>query len=96
MKLVFLQSCTSDLVWMRRYYRSVFPQGSVLAQQQFIKTKNLIKTNPYIGEAIPEFEGAREFPVIRTPFSIIYRIHEGRIEVLRVVDNRSDWVSKDD
>ncbi len=94
MKLVFLKSAASDLSWMRRYYRSVFPQGSLRAKRQYTKTIALIKTNPHIGEPIEEFIDAHEYPILSTPFSMIYRIREDRIEVLRIIDNRSDWMMK--
>lgn len=91
MKLVFLQACAADLLWMRRYYRAVFPDGSARAKKAYAQTKTLIKANPHIGEAVDGFEGVYEFPVLRTPFSFIYRIVGDRIEILRIVDGRSDW-----
>ena len=94
MKLVFLKSSAADLTWMRRYYRNVFSASSTAAKGQYKKTTQLIRENPYIGEPSEGFENTREFPILRTPFSIVYRIQKDRIEVLRIIDNRSDWASK--
>lgn len=40
----------------------------------------------------PPTQGAesREFPVLRTPFSMLYRVKPDHIEVLRVFDHRAE------
>jgi plasmid stabilization system protein ParE len=70
---------------MRRYYSSVFPQGERKARQQLKVTERLIMENPYIGKLSDD---AREFPILRTPFSIIYYIRADVIEVVRIWDQR--------
>ena len=87
MKVIFLRSALPDLVWMRRYYSTVFPQGAVQAQSQFKATRKLIAENPGIGHAGLAGEDL-EFPILRTPFSIVYRDRPGQIEILRVRDQR--------
>ena len=91
MKLVFLSSSKADLRWFKRYYISVFPEGKTKADKQFLSIQRALKVNPYIGHSSDTVKDAREYSVLRTPFSFIYRIKEDRIEVLRIIDNRSDW-----
>jgi plasmid stabilization system protein ParE len=87
MRVVYLRSALPDLVWMRRYYATVFPQGARHASSQFIATKKLISENPAIGH--PGLaSGTLEFPVLKTPFTIVYRIRSARIEILRIRDQR--------
>ena len=88
MKLVFLPSTRSDLLWMRTYYAHIFPDGAKRAADQYRRTCGIISENPLVGHPVEEIEGVREFSIPRTPFSFIYRIVEDRIEVLRVWDQR--------
>jgi plasmid stabilization system protein ParE len=87
MKVVYLQSALPDIAWMRHYYRTVFPQGQSAALTQLASVERLIMDNPAVGKMLGE---AREFPISRTPFSLIYREKSGRIEVLRIWDHRRD------
>jgi plasmid stabilization system protein ParE len=87
MKVIYLRSALPDLVWMRRYYSRVFPQGAKQAQYQLNATKRLISEHPEIGH-LAIVEGLLEFPVLKTPFTIVYRIRPSRIEILRIRDQR--------
>ena len=90
MKLVFLPSTRSDLLWMRIYYAHVFPNGAKRAAEQYVRASGVIRNNPLAGRSIEEMEGVREFSIPRTPFSFVYRVIDDRIEVLRVWDQRGD------
>jgi plasmid stabilization system protein ParE len=88
MKIVFLPQAQHDLVWFRRYYEKVFPEGVDGARNHYKRTVTALKENPEIG--YPTEKGSRVLVVLRTPFSFEYRIAGGRIEVLRVRDGRAD------
>ena len=90
MKLVFLPSTRSDLLWMRTYYSRVFPEGARRAADQYRRVSSILRDNPLVGRPVEELEGVREFSIPRTPFSVIYRVVDDRIEVLRVWDQRGD------
>ena len=90
MKLVFLPSTRSDLLWMRTCYAHVFPGGAKHAADPYRRICGIIRENPLVGRPVEEIEGVREFSIPRTPFSFVYRIVEDRIEVLRVWDQRGD------
>jgi plasmid stabilization system protein ParE len=89
MKLVYMSTALPDIAWMRHYYRSVFPQGRREALGQLGRVERLIQENPDIGKV---FGNAREFPIPRTPFSVIYRKKSETIEVVRIWDQRRDPV----
>ncbi len=93
MKIVFLNSCAADLDWFQEYYRDVFPSGSANAKDQYMRTKAVLRQNPRIGYPLEEF-GLREFSIVRTPFSFIYRVTQKSIEVVRVWDQRADRPEK--
>ena len=90
MKLVFLPSTRSDLAWMRAYYTRVFPDGATRAAEQYRRACAIVRDNPLVGHAVDDIPDIRELSIPRTPFSFIYRVMEGRIEVLRVWDQRGD------
>lgn len=90
MKLVFLPSTRSDLLWMRTYYAHVFPDGAKRAARQYGKVCGIIRNTPLVGHPVEEIEDVREFSIPHTPFSFIYRVIDDRIEVLRVWDQRND------
>lgn len=91
MRIVFLASTKADLRWFKQYYTNVFPQGKHKADSQFLAIQKVLKTTPLVGHASLTIEGVREFPILRTPFSLIYRLKQDRIELLRIIDKRSDW-----
>jgi len=88
MKLVYLPAAIADIAWMRRYYARIFPEGQKRAREHFRAAERLLSENPRIGRVIDK-PNVRELVVARTPFSFIYRVNLGRIEVLRVWDNRA-------
>ena len=84
MKIVYLPSARDDLAWMRTYYTRVFPEGSARARAHFRSGERMLAGNPELGRTT-DVATVRELQVARTPFSIIYRVNSGRIEVLRVL-----------
>lgn len=90
MQIRFLKSAASDVTWMRRYYRSIFPEGSKNAQKNYEVAKLALKANPFLGHPTENIDGVREYHIPRTPFCFVYRVTEDAIEVLRVLDERSE------
>lgn len=88
MKIVFLPSAAQDIAWFRYYYRSVFSAGDENARNNLKALQKLLASNPYMGSPVPSHDGVRELRVNRTPFTLIYRVTEVRIEVLRLWDER--------
>mgnify|MGYP002173220498 CR=1 FL=1 len=90
MKILFLPECRADLRWFKRYYTSIFTEGRERADRQFLTARKLLKTNPFIGHPVDGLEEVRAHHLPRTPFTILYRLRKDRIEILRILDNRSD------
>jgi plasmid stabilization system protein ParE len=88
LRVIFLASTADDTLWFRRYYRQIFPSGAVAARDSLKRTLALIADNPMVGQPTHR-SGNRKFPVLRTPFSVVYRISDDRIEVLRLLDQRN-------
>lgn len=88
MKIVFVPSAIRDIGWFRHYYTAVFPAGDKKAQQNLRSIQTLLATNPYIGTPSREHDGVRQLRVPKTPFTLIYRVTEVQIEILRLWDER--------
>jgi toxin ParE1/3/4 len=89
MKVVFLESARHDLDWFKRYYSQIFPDGARQAAAHYKAAKTLLAHHPEIGRQ-SDTDGLREFTIPRTPFSFVYSIRNDRIEILRLLDGRSD------
>ena len=88
MRIVYLPSCTKDFAWFRQYYTAVFPAGELNAKKQFLAIEQALRTNPFIGHPSDSHEDVRELHIPKTPFTVIYRVSEAQIEVLRLWDDR--------
>jgi plasmid stabilization system protein ParE len=88
MRFAYLESAKRDLVWFRKYYSSVFPEGRGNARRQYRLMKLVLTENPRAGHPVGERD-SRLYVITRTPFSVIYRLRPGRIEVLAIHDGRS-------
>lgn len=89
MKIVFRSETKSDLLWMSQYYESVFPEGKDRFKAQYKLFLKLLKENPWIGTVFEETE-ARLLTISKTPFTFVYRVRDHQIEILRILDQRSD------
>jgi len=89
-KLVYAAKALEDMGWFRRYYSTVFPEGKGNARDSLLRTEALLAESPFIGHPTTEGSEAREFPVLRTPFVLLYRLKADRIEILRVLDLRAE------
>lgn len=94
MKIVYLPRTREDAQWLRRYYGAVFPAGAASARAHLRAAERLVTENPFIGRPTG-VQDARELPIGRTPFSLIYRVSADRLEVLRIWDGRADRAALD-
>lgn len=88
MRIVYLPSAARDVAWFRHYYQAVFPEGDDNARRNLKAIHRLLAANPYVGRPSSAHEGVRELHIRKTPFTLIYRVTERQIEVLRLWDDR--------
>jgi plasmid stabilization system protein ParE len=94
MKIIFLAGAKADLRWFKRYYMQVFPEGRVNADQQYGTFLRLLSSSPMVGEKVEGMPEVREYPIRRTPFTVLYRVKAEHIEILRVFDQRSGFANE--
>ena len=79
-----------DLAQIWNYYEEA--AGDEVANRQIIRIESrfpLIAENPYIGVMRTEYgAGVRAYPVPNLPYTIIYQISGGMVEIARVVHGR--------
>lgn len=83
LKIVFLPSARQGLGWFRRYYTNVFPDGSKRAKVSYRIMLKTLAAHPEAGREAGTH--SRIYPISRTPFAVVYRLGEDRIEVLAVM-----------
>ena len=88
MRIVFLASTRDDLDWFRRYYESMFPAGAAKARAHYRGALAALRRYPLM-ERPAELAGNRELVVPKSPFILVHRIRQDRIEIVRVRDGRS-------
>lgn len=88
MRLLYLPSSRRDVAWLLHYCERIFPEGAARALERILTAESLLLDNPYAGRPVQRL-GARRLTVPRTPFFLLYRVGEDRIEILRVPDSRS-------
>lgn len=88
MKIVYLISAAEDINWFRHYYKIIFPDGSKKVYRQIKVSEEMLLANPYIGHASDINKSIRELHIPKTPFTLIYRVTDTQIEILRLWDER--------
>ena len=87
MKVIYLAETRRDVAWWRIYYRKVFPQGGSNAYRILLASERLLQENPMAGAKVETSE-LRKLTIPNTPFALIYRVRNGRIEIHRLFDMR--------
>lgn len=87
MKVVYLAEARRDLEWMRFYYSRILPEGARQAGPRYRSTLALLRANPRMGHSTGG-GNSLEFAVPRMPFSIIYRVDDTELVILRVWEER--------
>jgi plasmid stabilization system protein ParE len=91
MKVVYLETARDDILWFREYYESAFSSGQANARAQLLRTEALIVEFPKIGHSVDHAHEVFEYHIPKTPFSMIYRIVQNEIQILRLYDQRSEF-----
>ncbi|MEP5757789.1 MAG: type II toxin-antitoxin system RelE/ParE family toxin [Litoreibacter sp.] len=91
MQTKFLDGTKADLRWFKQYYSQVFPAGRTKADQQYRALLIFLKSQPYIGRPNEEWPGVFEYVLPRIPFTVLYRINDETIEIMRLYHQRSEF-----
>ena len=93
MRIVFRPRAAADLRWLRRYGARFFPHGREAGLRRFEAVQRLLRERPEAGHPTGVAD-VREASIPLTPFTVLYRVRDQGIEVLRVRDERADPTRK--
>jgi plasmid stabilization system protein ParE len=89
LQIVYTKDARLDYMYFRHYYEKYFPEGLENASKQFIHTMKVLANFPGIGRPIGK-PPRRCFKIQRTNFTVVYRPLSSRLEILRILDQRSE------
>ena len=90
MKLIFRSSTVLNLKWLRRYYKTVFPEGEKHARHHYKMTCLTLAEHPLAGHSLGLDVTVREIQIPRTPFSFVYYVDGDEIVIIRILDGRAE------
>ncbi len=94
MKITFRARALDDLSWWKSYYKTTFTEGAANAKKHYRAASKILSVHPEVGHIIEGFANVRQFQIARTPFSFLYLVENNQIVVLRVLDQRSDPLTR--
>ena len=89
MRLIWSPSARDDLVGIDRYLSQLDPVVAMKVLLAIRNTANRLLEYPRIGRAVSA--PFRVLGVRDTAFLIVYRLHGGAIEIIRIRHDREDW-----
>jgi plasmid stabilization system protein ParE len=89
LQIVYTRDARLDYMYFRHYYEKYFPEGLENAARNFIQTMRVLASFPAVGRPIGKLP-RRCFKIQKTNFTIVYRAAPLRLEVLRILDQRSE------
>jgi plasmid stabilization system protein ParE len=94
LKIVYLERAYVDLARFRIYYERYFPEGMASANARLLKCVRLMSEFPNMGRTVGR-EPRRCFSIPDTPYTLVYQQKEERLEIVRVLDQRSEKYLED-
>lgn len=90
MKLRWTHPALADLLEAQDHIAKDDPGAACAVAQRVWEAAENLRGNPQIGRS-GHVAGTREWVVTRTPYLIVYRVHGGSVEILRLWHSRRDW-----
>ncbi len=94
MKVKWTHPALADLIEAQTYISQENPQAAQNVAQKVWDTSQKLADNPEIGREA-HVEGTREWVVGQTPYLIVYRVKDKKIEILRVWHAKRNWQEED-
>lgn len=90
MPIVWLSLAVQDVLNIRTYIAERDPQSARSVALRIDKAVNQLAQMPNIGRPGRIF-GTREWVVKGTPYLVVYRLRDARVEILRVLHGRQSF-----
>lgn len=94
MKIIWLDKAVRDIEETYDYIHSDNPEADENVLNTILAAVNRLSENPSLGKA-GRVTGTRELAVVGTPFITVYRMKDGRLEILRILHGARQWPEKE-
>ncbi len=89
LQIVYTRDARLDYMYFKHYYEKYFPEGLDPASKRFMHTMKVLANFPGIGRPVGK-PPKRCFKIQKTPFTVVYRPGSSKLEILRILDQRSE------
>lgn len=93
-KVEWTRAALADLIEAQLYISQENTKIAGIVARRVWDASQQLADNPQIGR-LGHVEGTREWVVTQTPYLIVYRIGEQRIEIIRLWHSKQNWQAKD-
>lgn len=90
MRIVWLSLAVKDLREIRSYIESESQLAATKIADKIQKTVMSLGEMPKLGRAGRVF-GTRELVISQTPYIVVYRVSQNRVEILRILHGAREW-----
>lgn len=90
MIIVWLSRARADRKSQIAYISKDSPKAAIEQGDRIESQAEILSAYPEVGRD-GRIEGTRELVVSRTPFVLVYRVRQGRIEILRLLHGAQMW-----
>ena len=88
--LIWTNSARCDLLDIQLYLADKEPKAALRLALRLAHKAELLLSQPRLGRP-GLVEGTREWPLVGTPYKLVYQLNEGNVEILRVIHQSRDW-----
>lgn len=93
MQVVWSPRAVQHLVELRRYITKENPKAASRVARRILDVVELLSAMPNAGRP-GRVQATREFVVTDTPFILVYRVSEKRLEIIAVLHTAKKWPAK--
>lgn len=93
MPIVWLPVAVQDVIHIRTYIGEEAPNSAKEIGQRIDQAVNRLSTMPSMGRP-GRIYGTRELIISGTPYLVVYRVKNQRVEILRVLHGRQSFPEK--
>ena len=90
MRLVWTRLAIADLAEAREYIAADNPAAAARLAARVVEAVRALLAAPQLGH-VGAIRETREWHVGQTPYRVIYRLRQPRVEILRVLHERRQW-----
>jgi plasmid stabilization system protein ParE len=85
MNVVWTEPASADLHAIQAYIARRSARYALDLVERIVSSSELLADQPLLGRRVPEYDDESIRELFETPYRIVYRLDEGRVEILAVI-----------